>query len=1109
MSSSAAAASEHAETSTPLSPPHAADDLLLLSESPDIADLCEVPVEDLVVPPNTTTASQTPITSSEKPSEVTSVQNGKEEGEDLAPEDVGSLYESIKNLLDQFREIRNRNGAPTPDDYHIRQGIWNTYVKLMDSMDRTSNLVVLQRGSNQDEAQISASTSSLSHEPPPTVSTSTLSLSFSFFLSIANITKRFRNGTDRIQRTQRVLEDMKKFGYTPGMMGAETVMVAYTGAGRDSTRQAQRVMRQAMRDGYPPRTRTYHILLGVMAREFGPLVAEKWFNGLVRKEVLVVADDYYAPSLHDVRPEFNVVMKAVTNRIFQDELGRTPVILAAPPVTIDTNPAAVPLPTLSTQASDSNLSPLVPNGTTYTILISACARYLHFPPNINPIRLAQWYMDKMEKEGFPPTTWAWSALIFGHVRAGDMQGAMRCYREIVARKNQTGLGPNRVIYETLIHGFLGRQRQKVDTRSPVGAVENERVLANRGDVEELGAGLNFGVGSGSGGELASSPSSINMAEALDLYEDMIASKYAPGVVTYHLFIKAYIEIDRVDKARAMFDEMIASGLQPDVHIYTTLIDAYMSNQQPWRATELVQMVNDAGIEPDVVLYSALIHGHARCGDFARAAAVEREMRSHAPQLKPTYQTYHILMHMHCLNGDMPSAWEVLEEMEADERGFKRTEFTYNILLHGYGLLGDLEATQTLLKAMRYQSGISPSVTTYNTLIMAHARAGDQEGAMQWYSRILQDGMEPDVVTYNILISANGAALNAVGALEAYQALLKREDLKPTKYTFLPLIGMYAKMGEVDQARQAQQLMLEELGNKQSGSADDLGRTSSSSSSSGSPSISRMQPYNLIINSEARAGRIPSALDELARAQQDGVNPDVRTFDMIIRAHGAAGDVEGARKWMDIALYGGDSGSPPVVPDTQLFNALAYAYAKVGDRDGASAVVKEMEEWGLQSDMFTYTTLLKAATMADAAAAEAAAKTGSGPTSSFNFSGGDALKQQKEEESAAKARRIAYRTAYGSLQSALRGTTDRQQHRQDFRPYAGVGKGLDDVYGSANRSYGEERDLEQDVANSSTSGQQRPQRQQRTEANLDMDVFMEVVQPDMFGGPSQMRGPLKG
>ena len=81
-------------------------------------------------------------------------------------------------------------------------------------------------------------------------------------------------------------------------------------------------------------------------------------------------------------------------------------------------------------------------------------------------------------------------------------------------------------------------------------------------------------------------------------------------------------------------------------------------------------------------------------------------------------------------------------------------------------------------------------------------------------------------------------------------------------------------------------------------------------------------------------------------------PNIRTFDMLIRAFGFKGDVKESRKWMDQAIKRG------IRPDTHLYNALISSYVKSSDSQGAMIAYKEMVDRGLQPDIFTYAMIHK-------------------------------------------------------------------------------------------------------------------------------------------------------
>jgi pentatricopeptide repeat protein len=119
-----------------------------------------------------------------------------------------------------------------------------------------------------------------------------------------------------------------------------------------------------------------------------------------------------------------------------------------------------------------------------------------------------------------PDVWIYGALISSHEKAGDAAGAVRWFKDMLAR----GIAPNVVTYSALI-----------SAHEKAGEVDG----------------------------------------AVQWFEDMLARQVAPNVVTYSVLISAHDKAGDAAGAARWYENMLARGIAPDAVTYTALMTAHL------------------------------------------------------------------------------------------------------------------------------------------------------------------------------------------------------------------------------------------------------------------------------------------------------------------------------------------------------------------------------------------------------------------------------------------------------------------------------------------------------------------------------------------------------
>ncbi|KAI8823166.1 uncharacterized protein EV422DRAFT_394477 [Fimicolochytrium jonesii] len=491
-------------------------------------------------------------------------------------------------------------------------------------------------------------------------------------------------------------------------------------------------------------------------------------------------------------------------------------------------------------------------------------------------------VDLMREKGLCPNVYTYMFLMHGYGKRGDRDEMFRTFAEMV--KND--IKPDRAVYDTLLAGLLtgGRRQRDFEQEAETGVrPEDQRATTSVTHQQRQAASDDL------------------LAQATEVYEEMKDSGFKPGLVTYNIFMHAFLERKDLAKVRALFDEMTMAGINPDESTYSLAIRACIYARNLKGVDEVFQHMLNSGIEPDIVVYGNVMTAHGQLGNLEKIRYYLEDMRRR--QYTPNYHIWHILINAYCQARDMDGAAAVVKRMQ--DNGHFITELTYNTLMHGYGLVGDLEAVHRTFDAIKHLR-VRTSIYSYNSAIAAFARNGDRDAAMRVYLSMVEKGYPPDTVTFNILIHMEASRLDAAGAGDVYRNMIA-SGVEPDEQTYIPLIEMHSMRYDTDRAAAIQRHMLA------------LAHTTGS-----------ILSHNAVLKGLKRQRDTAKAEQEFAFATEvHNVAPDIRTFDMLVRVHAYKGDVASARKWFEKARE-----EYAITPDVQLWNALLTAFVHAGDPEGA-------------------------------------------------------------------------------------------------------------------------------------------------------------------------------
>ncbi|OEU10328.1 TPR-like protein [Fragilariopsis cylindrus CCMP1102] len=478
----------------------------------------------------------------------------------------------------------------------------------------------------------------------------------------------------------------------------------------------------------------------------------------------------------------------------------------------------------------------------------------------------------------------------------------------------------------------------------------------------------------------------------------------PNVITYTSVIDTYAAQGDVDGAMDVLEMMEAdfeSGnkdAKPDIKTYNNLIHAWSKSgkdDSPAQARKILQKLitnNSSGYlneGPDVITYNSVIDAYAAQGDVDGAMDVldmmEADFESGNKDAKPNIRTYSILIHAWSKSGkdDSPvQARRILQKVSTNNSSGYLNEgpnvITYAAVMNAYAAQGDVEGASDILKMMEadFESGnkdAKPNIRTYNTLIHAWSKSGKADSPVQARSILqklitnnssgyLNEG--PDVITYNSVINAyaiRGDVDGATDVLEMMEADFEsgNKDAKPDIRTYNSLIHAWSKSGKVHAPHEAKNILDRVIDLHSKGDLEE------------SPDAIS---YNSVMGAHAAQGDVEGASDILKMMEDDfnsgnsAAKPNMRAYSNVIHAWAKSGRDDApheAKNQLDKIINLHSKGNIEVGPDTIAFGSVMNAYAEQGDTQGASEVNDMMKNAfkagnkNVRPNTQTYTILIKA------------------------------------------------------------------------------------------------------------------------------------------------------
>jgi len=483
------------------------------------------------------------------------------------------------------------------------------------------------------------------------------------------------------------------------------------------------------------------------------------------------------------------------------------------------------------------------------------------------------------------------------------------------------------IFESNRAGDLQSRSMKIDSRV-------ERSLLN--------AALRCGRTSLAKELLESSPSDIakhitmirncssdgNLQSAKDVFESLKNSGVELNSIIYNTVLDACVNCQDLKAAEEWMQQTKEAGMA-DVVSFNTLIKAYLQRNKLDKARRLMEDMKQAGLQPNRVTYNELINASVAVGGCrGEIWAVVKEMKDAG--ISANQVTCSILLKS--LNARSPEADVKLTMEMIDSMEEAMDEVLLSSVVEACVRIGKPDLLSQKLKELQDDERVTVTGShTFGSLIKAYGHAGDLEGAWRCWKDMRSRHVKPTSITLGCMIEAVVSNGDCEGAYELLHQMSEDDQCKAiiNSVVYCSVLKGFARERKLERVW----AVYDEMKLKQ------VELT--------------IVTFNTILDACARAGRMEHLTKIMDDMKSKSISPNIVTYSTMIKGHCQSGDVHAG-----FALMEQMKRESNLKPDEIMYNSLLDGCAQQNLLDNGLRVLSDMQAEGVQPSNFTLSVLVK-------------------------------------------------------------------------------------------------------------------------------------------------------
>ena len=463
-------------------------------------------------------------------------------------------------------------------------------------------------------------------------------------------------------------------------------------------------------------------------------------------------------------------------------------------------------------------------------------------------------------------------------------------------------------------------------------------------------------------QLSIAENDVNVALKFVRSSDEVVSDTA----AFNRFIEASISVNKLDQAFRLFHEMQKRSVPKDVHTYALLMTCCYRQYDSAALFDFLSKMKEDNVKPDLYIYNLCIRGCEQQNDLEMALIIHEEMRD-TYKIKPNTKTFSILIQLCGRNGRLMKIMELLEELKAsgqkmstltmngllqactksgdpqralsffeelrDENGIRPDGHTYAILFQACGAIQDLPRTLTLLRQMK-RIGLRIDEVAYTSAIEVCASCGDAQTAVLLLHEMEMDNVRPNLVTRDALIRTCVCTAKEPSSVVLLEEV-KRCGFEVDVHMYNAIMNGCASLGDLTNTVKWRKHMTE----------DHLAANS--------------ETYTILIKAATKCADFAAATQFLKEFEESGLPLSIRPYNAYLVACLRCHSSVEAHKTFTRLRFHAKAGKNGVQPNIMTYNTMIRSALDAGRIDEARTLFEEIELRGLKYDNITNRLLERA------------------------------------------------------------------------------------------------------------------------------------------------------
>jgi len=233
-------------------------------------------------------------------------------------------------------------------------------------------------------------------------------------------------------------------------------------------------------------------------------------------------------------------------------------------------------------------------------------------------------------------------------------------------------------------------------------------------------------------------------------------------------------------------EMRSRHIRPTSITIGCMVEAVVNNGDTEGAYELIHQMQDddqCRESLNAVIYCSVLKGFAREKKLERVWQVYEEMSR--KKLEVSIVTFNTVIDACARCGRMDQVASIEEDMRSNS--IKPNVITYSTMMKGYCQMGDIQTGFAILKRMKEEGCARPDEIMYNSLLDGCAQNHLVDEGCALLQEMQRDGVKPSNYTLSILVKMMSRARKLDGAFAIMEEISRKYQIRPNVHVYTNLI----------------------------------------------------------------------------------------------------------------------------------------------------------------------------------------------------------------------------------------------------------------------------------------------------------------------------------